>query len=463
MLFSANLCAQAPQSFSYQAVMRGANNELVVNKPVGMKISLLQGSEKGKAVYVETHKPTSNENGLVSIAIGGGTKEASSTAFASIDWSKGPYFVQTETDVSGGTSYSLTSVSQLLSVPYAMYAGNSLPAGGKQGHVITFCDGVARWTKDGVCPGKIESIDCINAKINGVLNVDDESDNLSFDISYINGNGGFYNSISTDSKGVTGLVAKLKSGYLANGDSVLNFSITGIPKISGNAEFSFSIDEKNCSVFIPVTLSNNTLIDFEEFVINANSFIEKSSNGFFTSKNCSFSNKYNIQDNYLVSGFAVSTKNDTTTQGYTNLHSAYAGVGARNSKVYLSGWGLDSTYFKLPINRSLISFEVTNSTYAALSMKNGDSFAKKFVKGDYFKLIVKGYSKGVEKTRVEVYLADFRSENTNEHFIQKNWKKIPTPYFDNIDEVRFNLESSDNGQWGMNTPACFVLDNLVIK
>ena len=96
-------------------------------------------------------------------------------------------------------------------------------------------------------------------------------------------------------------------------------------------------------------------------------------------------------------------------------------------------------------------------------MKNGDSFAKKFVKGDYFKLIVKGYSKGVEKTRVEVYLADFRSENTNEHFIQKNWKKIPTPYFDNIDEVRFNLESSDNGQWGINTPAYFVLDNLVIK
>ena len=122
VLLSASLWAQAPQSFSYQAVMRGANNELVVNKPVGMKISLLQGSEKGKAVYVETHKPTSNDNGLVSIAIGGGTKDASSIAFASIDWSKGPYFVQTETDVSGGTNYSLTSVSQLLSVPYALYA-----------------------------------------------------------------------------------------------------------------------------------------------------------------------------------------------------------------------------------------------------------------------------------------------------------------------------------------------------
>jgi uncharacterized protein (TIGR02145 family) len=125
VLISATLWAQAPQSFSYQAVVRGANNALVVNKPVGMKISLLQGSEKGKAVYVETHKPTSNENGLVSIAIGGGTKDPSSIAFTSIDWANGPYFVQTETDVTGGTSYSLSSVSQLLSVPYALYAGNS--------------------------------------------------------------------------------------------------------------------------------------------------------------------------------------------------------------------------------------------------------------------------------------------------------------------------------------------------
>jgi uncharacterized protein (TIGR02145 family) len=124
VLISASLWAQAPQSFSYQAVVRSANNILLANKPVGMKISLLQGSENGATVYVETHKPTSNDNGLVSIAIGGGTKDASSIAFATIDWSKGPYFVQTETDPAGGTSYSLTSVSQLLSVPYAISSNN---------------------------------------------------------------------------------------------------------------------------------------------------------------------------------------------------------------------------------------------------------------------------------------------------------------------------------------------------
>jgi len=127
VLISANLWAQAPQSFSYQAVVRGTDNALVSNKKVGMKISLLKGSETGTAVYVETHTPTSNENGLVSIAIGAGTKDASFTAFATIDWSKGPHFVKIETDPAGGTSYTILSTSQLLSVPFALYAANSQP------------------------------------------------------------------------------------------------------------------------------------------------------------------------------------------------------------------------------------------------------------------------------------------------------------------------------------------------
>ena len=125
VLLSASLWAQSPQSFSYQAVVRGANNVLVANKKVGIKISLLQGSEIGTAVYAEIHTPTSNENGLVSIAIGGGSIE--SGTFASVDWANGPYFVKTETDAAGGTNYSLTTTSQLLSVPYALYAGNSQP------------------------------------------------------------------------------------------------------------------------------------------------------------------------------------------------------------------------------------------------------------------------------------------------------------------------------------------------
>jgi uncharacterized protein (TIGR02145 family) len=127
VLLSASLWAQAPQSFSYQAVVRGTNNILVSNKQVGMKISLLKGSATGNAVYEETHTSTTNANGLVSITIGGGTKDPSSAAFASIDWANGSYFVKTETDPTGGSNYSLSNVSQLLSVPFALYAANSQP------------------------------------------------------------------------------------------------------------------------------------------------------------------------------------------------------------------------------------------------------------------------------------------------------------------------------------------------
>lgn len=139
VLISATLWAQAPQSFSYQAVVRGANNELLVNKSVGMKISLLQGSENGIAVYVETHSPISNENGLVSVAIGAGKVQTGT--FSSIDWSKDPYFVKTETDPTGGANYSLITVSQLLSVPYALSSGNGVERVSSSGDSLVLTNG----------------------------------------------------------------------------------------------------------------------------------------------------------------------------------------------------------------------------------------------------------------------------------------------------------------------------------
>ena len=115
--------AQSPEKMSYQAVVRDGSNNLVKNTSVGIQISILQGSASGAPIYVETHTPTSNANGLITIEIGGGTFVSGS--FATIDWSDGPYFVKTETDPAGGTSYSITGTSQLLSVPYALYAKNS--------------------------------------------------------------------------------------------------------------------------------------------------------------------------------------------------------------------------------------------------------------------------------------------------------------------------------------------------
>jgi len=124
LLLTLSSFAQAPEKMSYQAVIRGANNALVTNQQVGMQISILQGST---AVYEETQTPTSNTNGLVSLEIGTGT--VISGSFTAIDWSADTYFVKTETDPTGGTNYTITGTSQLLSVPFALYAKTSSDAG----------------------------------------------------------------------------------------------------------------------------------------------------------------------------------------------------------------------------------------------------------------------------------------------------------------------------------------------
>ena len=122
LLLSASVWSQSPEMMSYQALIRNSNDELVTNTLLGLRVSILQGSANGEAVYVETHSPTSNANGLVTIEIG--TGEATFD-FSSIDWAAGPYFIKTETDPEGGTNYTITGTSQLLSVPYALYAKES--------------------------------------------------------------------------------------------------------------------------------------------------------------------------------------------------------------------------------------------------------------------------------------------------------------------------------------------------
>jgi uncharacterized protein (TIGR02145 family) len=117
------LFSQTPQKISYQAVIRNASNALITSHAVGMRISILQGSATGTTVYAETQNPTTNSNGLISIEIGGGTPVSGS--YAGINWSAGTYFIKTETDPTGGTSYTITGTSQLLSVPYALHAKNA--------------------------------------------------------------------------------------------------------------------------------------------------------------------------------------------------------------------------------------------------------------------------------------------------------------------------------------------------
>ncbi|NQY08162.1 MAG: DUF1566 domain-containing protein [Flavobacteriales bacterium] len=170
LLISVSVWAQSPESMSYQAVIRDAGNAVVASQSVGMQISILQGSASGSSVYTETQNPSTNINGLVSIEIGTGNVESGD--FTTIDWANDVFYIMTETDPTGGTDYTITGTSQLMSVPYALHAKtagsvtgtNALPTtsnagdmnywngsnwvvvtGGTEGATLQFVSGVPTW------------------------------------------------------------------------------------------------------------------------------------------------------------------------------------------------------------------------------------------------------------------------------------------------------------------------------
>ena len=210
-------------------------------------------------------------------------------------------------------------------------------------------------------------------------------------------------------------------------------------------------------------LKTSYTIDFEDVLIPSKGYID-SIHGGLTSQGFTFENNYIFDDYYkywyFSKGFAVSNVVNVDSAGFSNLYATYAGSGADKSKNYLLA--TNNAGVKLPSTVQLVSVAITNATYAALSMKNGDQFAKKFTakNKDFFKVWVKGYSAGKIKDSVSVYLANFQYADTTQNYIQKEWTTVDLSKLVAIDSLNFKLESSDNGQWGMNTPAYFTVDNI---
>lgn len=123
LLFSAMLCAQAPQKFTYQSVIRDSYGELVANAPVGIEISILQGWDNGPVLFSEYHNVTTNENGLATLFIGEGTPTTGK--LSEVDWDMGPFFLKSAADPQGGTYYTITGISELASVPFALYSSEA--------------------------------------------------------------------------------------------------------------------------------------------------------------------------------------------------------------------------------------------------------------------------------------------------------------------------------------------------
>lgn len=112
--------SQAPNGFKYQVVVRDGTGLILADQSVGFEMTILQDGPGGINVYQETHNTLTNGYGLVSLDIGGGTMVSGD--FTTIDWGDGPYFLKIAIDETGGTSYTEMGTSELLSVPFAMYA-----------------------------------------------------------------------------------------------------------------------------------------------------------------------------------------------------------------------------------------------------------------------------------------------------------------------------------------------------
>ena len=247
IVLTATLWAQSPQKMSYQAVIRNSSQVLVTSAVVGMKISILQGSATGTAVFVETQTPTTNANGLISIEIGSGTPVTGT--IGNINWANGSNFIKTETDPSGGTNYTISGTSQLLSVPYALYAKT---AGDTTIMVKTFGDqtiaGIKTFNKDILVNGQTigEGNGAISSNVaigNGALhlNINGESNtaigynslysNTSGSNNTANGSGSLFSNTTGSNNTANGRNV-LSSNTIgtentATGFSALNLNTTG--------------------------------------------------------------------------------------------------------------------------------------------------------------------------------------------------------------------------------------------
>jgi hypothetical protein len=193
--------------------------------------------------------------------------------------------------------------------------------------------------------------------------------------------------------------------------------------------------------------------------------------GDFTINGASFNNSYNAAW-MSWSGFAVSSEVDVTTAGWGNQYSCFAGSGASGSSKFAIWYANGEITFSVPTQ--VVSMAVTNTTYAALSMRDGDAYAKQFgsiynadgeVDGtdgkDWFRLTITGMDTEDEPTgEVVFYLADFRSDDSLEHFILNVWEIVDLTSLGSVQRLVFQLESTDVGAFGMNTPGYFAMDDL---
>ncbi|MBL7894051.1 MAG: hypothetical protein JNK50_02070 [Bacteroidia bacterium] len=150
-MFSVGLFSQSPNQINYQAIARDASGTIIASSNIGVKFKIIQGTPTGTVSYEETNTVTSSSSGIFTVAIGAGTPVSGS--MSTVDWANGPYYIEVSIDPAGGTSYSVVGVSQLLSVPYALYAAkaggsSAMPTGTTTGQTMYWNQLGNKWEVD---------------------------------------------------------------------------------------------------------------------------------------------------------------------------------------------------------------------------------------------------------------------------------------------------------------------------
>lgn len=219
---------------------------------------------------------------------------------------------------------------------------------------------------------------------------------------------------------------------------------------------------------VSVTYSQSATT-FENFTIDDTGYLNGSDlSGGFTDGKIFLPNNFDtVYESWL--GWAITNHEDTSTPGFGNQYSAITGKGNDESQNYATSFSFGPNQIMLTdetAGNRMGGFYVTNSTYAYLSMRDGDSFAKKFGGADgddpdFFLLTIKGLVNGVETAdSIDFYLADYRFQDNAMDYLVDEWTYVDLYNLGEIDGLSLSLSSSDNGQFGMNTPAFFCIDDV---
>ncbi|QEG20952.1 DUF4465 domain-containing protein [Mariniblastus fucicola] len=219
-----------------------------------------------------------------------------------------------------------------------------------------------------------------------------------------------------------------------------------------------------------------SVVDLED--VGANLATESFYNGSdgaggFQSGTLSFNNTYTPDAGFGDSwaGWSYSNQTDNTTPGFGNQYSAFTGIGDSNSATYavaFNGFAGSIPEILSVDGRTIEGFSITNTTYSALSMLNGDAFAKQFGGAtgndpDFFKIdILSLDATGSEIASLEFFLADYRFADNSLDYVLDDWTSVDVSSL-NANRLGFRFDGSDVGMFGLNTPAYFAVDNIVVS